>query len=505
MKLKSVPFSLALSCVGGLLPTIGQAQSANQPTNVVIMIADDISSNDLGCYGHPVVKTPNIDQLAKNGVRFTNAFLTTSSCSPSRSSIITGRYPHNTGACELHSPLPENQVVFPKLLKEKGYYTAQAGKWHFGASPVEPTGVAKDGFDRTGGSSKDGGGYSGAEKWIDYLKERPKDQPFFMWFASHDAHRKWDEDIFLPSYQPDEVIVPPYMVDNMETRKDLVAYYNEVSRFDYFVGQVVKELEAQNILDNTLLIVMADNGRPFPRDKTRLYDSGIKTPFVIHCPDLIPNPGVVSKSLLSAIDIAPTILEIAGGQKSETFQGESFADLLKNPQEPFRKYVFAEHNWHDFRSYERMVRTENYLYIENAFPKQNMVGAQDVMTGGAGRALQKGYEAGTLNDIQKGIYKIPQAERELYNCKNDSLQLNNVVHEQKYQKELKNLRRVLHKWQAATHDSKPQTLTKDWYSRTDGEPLPEKGIRGQMPGVDKNASAIIKDKGEQAVYMEVNE
>lgn len=139
-----------------------QAQKKEQP-NIVIMIADDISRDDFGCYGHPVIKTPNIDALAKNGIKFTNATLTTSSCSPSRISIITGRYPHNTGACELHTPLAENQVVFPKLLREAGYYSAQAGKWHLGKSSSDPSGVAYHGFDRTGGGSNDGGGSSGSE------------------------------------------------------------------------------------------------------------------------------------------------------------------------------------------------------------------------------------------------------------------------------------------------------------------------------------------------------
>ncbi|WP_256007209.1 sulfatase-like hydrolase/transferase [Pedobacter deserti] len=100
---------------------------------MVILIGDDISYNDFGCLGHLIIKTPNIDGLAKNGLTFTNAYLTASSCSPSRVSIMTGRYPHNTGAAELHSVVPADQLAFPKILKENGYYTAQAGKWHLGA------------------------------------------------------------------------------------------------------------------------------------------------------------------------------------------------------------------------------------------------------------------------------------------------------------------------------------------------------------------------------------
>jgi N-sulfoglucosamine sulfohydrolase len=124
----------------------GFAQPKEKP-NILIFIADDVSYNDFGCYGHPVIKTPNIDKLAKNGLRFTNAFLTISSCSPSRISILTGRYPHNTGAAELHTDIPAGQVLFPQMLKDAGYYTAQAGKWHLGSS-----GVAHKAFEKAGGA-----------------------------------------------------------------------------------------------------------------------------------------------------------------------------------------------------------------------------------------------------------------------------------------------------------------------------------------------------------------
>jgi N-sulfoglucosamine sulfohydrolase len=140
--------------------------------NIIIFIADDISYNDFGCYGHPVIKTPNIDRLAANGLRFTNAFLTTSSCSPSRNSIITGRYPHNTGAPELHSNLGDNHIPFARLLNNSGYYTAQAGKWHFTSSQNKEGDAMSGAFDRTGGHAGDGGGPSGTERWVEYVRER---------------------------------------------------------------------------------------------------------------------------------------------------------------------------------------------------------------------------------------------------------------------------------------------------------------------------------------------
>lgn len=489
-----IKLSLAFTCIGHFTFAHGadvKKDSTKLSPNVIIMIADDISRNDIGCYGNPVIKTPNIDWLAHYGIRFTNVFLTTSSCSPSRVSIITGRYPHNTGACELHSALPNNQVLFPKILKDAGYYTAQAGKWHFGSSPLTPKGPALETFDRTGGSVIDGGGDSGAKKWVQYLVERPKNKPFFMWFASHDAHRGWDNSIFLKKYLAKDVIVPPYLVDNKKTRTDIASYYNEVSRFDYYVGEVVKELKKQNVLENTCIIIMADNGRPFPRDKTRLYDSGIKTPFIVYWPSGIRSTNWVCNSLVSAVDIAPTVVDIAGGKESDTFQGESFLRLLDNPDQDFRKLVFAEHNWHDFKAFERMVHTDKFLLIENGLPNLSQMGAIDVMTGGAGQELVKANSKNRLNNTQKGIFLVPQPSVELYDCMIDSLQFNDLSNDPHHAKIKKELLSKLHEWEITTHDSKPSYLTPDWYSRIDFSPLPVKGQRGEMPGNNKHAETVI--------------
>lgn len=458
--------------------------------NIIIFIADDISYNDFGCYGHPVIQTPNIDRLAAAGLRFTNAILTTSSCSPSRASIITGRYPHNTGAPELHTEMPPGQVPFPRLLREAGYYSAQAGKWHFGTAQPRPGDAMHDVFDRVGGHPGDGGGPSGAERWVEYVRDRPMDKPFFMWFAALDAHRVWD-DAFVPvRYKAADVVVPPFLRDTPETREDLASYYNEVTRFDYYVGEVVATLETQGVLDNTLLMVMADNGRPFPRSKTRLYDDGIKTPLVVHWPEGIQPRGAVSGSLLSAVDIAPTLLDVAGVAAHERFQGRSFRRLFQNPEEEFRNYAFAEHNWHDFMAFERMVRTERFLYIENGLPGRDNRGAIDIMGGGAGRALQQGWEEGALDDLQRRIFLIPQPEREFYDCRNDSLQVYNLIGTRRFRREQQRLARVLEAWRTQTGDTQPRRLTKDWYDRITNEPLKEKGKRGTLPGSEGHAHNI---------------
>ncbi|MEM7603674.1 MAG: sulfatase, partial [Verrucomicrobiota bacterium] len=253
---------------------------AEDRPNFIFFITDDIGWNDLGCYGNEVVKTPHLDAMAERGLRFTNAYLTISSCSPSRCSIITGRYPHNTGAPELHTSLPDDQFRFPKALREAGYHTVLSGKNHI--APLTET------FDVI----TKGKGPGSSDDWVDLLKERPQDKPFFAWFASKDAHRAWQIDDENQVYDPAEIEVPPFLYDGPKTRQDLADYYHEVSRTDTAMGNLVEELKRQGIEENTYIIYMTDNGRPFPRCKTRLYNSGIKTPFLMACPGKI-EPAVV--------------------------------------------------------------------------------------------------------------------------------------------------------------------------------------------------------------------
>jgi len=470
----------AMLCLG--IPAAGFAaqkpkQEAPRP-NIVILIADDVSMNDFSCYGHPVIKTPNIDALARDGIRFTNTFLTASSSSPSRSSIITGRYPHNTGAAELHSPMGNEQFTVAELLRKSGYYCGQAGKWHFGAGEIG--GPALRGFDRTGGSVQDGGGESGSKRWVEWLEQRDRKKPFFMWFASHDAHRGWDNDQSLPRYAPEGVYMPRFYVNDAQTREDIACYYYEVSRFDYNVGLVVAELGKEGVLENTLIIVMADNGRPFPRSKTRLITEGIKTPFVIHYPRLIQKPGSVCNSLVSTIDIAPTLAAAAGIEPAKTFQGRSFLGLLSDPSKKFRTWVFAEHNWHDFEAYERMICNEKYLLIENKRPNLNAEGAIDVMGGGTGLSLLAGNRAGTLDSFQADIFVTPRPEIELYEWQKDRDQLDNLA--SKLPAERKIMLDKMHLWQQETCDNVPENLTHDWYSRETLKKLPDYSIRREMPG-----------------------
>jgi N-sulfoglucosamine sulfohydrolase len=481
----------ALAAVGG----------ADRP-NVILIIGDDISWDDFGCYGNSAARTPNTDRLARNGILFTNAFLTASSCSPSRSSIATGRYPHNNGAAsELHRPIASNLPRFPALLREKGYFTALSGKNHM-TQEKPPAGVAPqaDPFEVVDAGQVEGN-HGGHGKWVEHLQTRPKDRPFFFWFASLDAHRAWDgdtewnEQAYGPRHDPAKVSVPPFMIDDAETRRDLASHANEVTRLDHFIGRVVGELERQDLLKNTLLIITADNGRPFPRGKTRLHDSGMKPPLIAHWPAGIQRPGVARNSLVSIIDLAPTILGVAGVSAPDSFQGVSLQPLLADPSARVRRFAFSEHNWHDYAANARSVRDGDYLYIINFKPADPWQGPADSVRSPSHASLQAALAAGKLNPAQQDVFLAPRPTEELYRTADDPNQLKNLVAVPAHAAALGRLRAVMKQWREETADSAPPNPSIDGFDRKAGTRL----FRGQdtsyyrtPAGSDRQAAQVNK-------------
>lgn len=448
--------------------------AAEDRPNFVFFITDDIGWNDLGCYGNDFVKTPHLDALAERGLRFTNAYLTISSCSPSRCSIVTSRYPHNTGAPELHTRLKKDQFRFPKALRDAGYYTVLSGKNHMGD--------VSDAFEKI----SRGKGPGKSEDWVELLRERPKDRPFFAWFASTDAHRDWQIDDENPVYDPAEIEVPPFLYDGPKTRQDLADYYHEVSRTDTTMGDLVAELREQGIEENTYVIYMTDNGRPFPRCKTRLYDSGIKSPFLLVRPGTI-EPAVV-ESLISSIDVGPTVLELAGLEPDGRMQGVSFVPILEDPGAVVRDVAFAEQNWHVFQAHQRMVRTGDFLYIRNAFPEKLAVSMESDPTFPAGEELWEKHAAGELAPEQEDIFRRPRPGEELYQVSDDPHQLDNLASSGEYSETLELMRALLHEWAEATGDTVPENPTPDRQT-IEGERFPGHE-HGEFPGAAAGATGI---------------
>ncbi|WP_446050246.1 sulfatase family protein [Zobellia laminariae] len=451
-----------------------EAKVTEERPNIVLIIADDMAWDDSGAYGHPNIKTPNIDQLAQDGMRFDNAFLTASSCSPSRTSIITGLYPHNTDAEQLHWPLPSDRITFVEELKKSGYWTAQAGKWHLGDSIKNRFDLVKDvgthGFQLspTGEKTKQTGNGSGCEEWIPVLKQRPQDQPFFLWLAAVDPHRPYTEDIIDNPHALEDVVLPPYFPDTKEVREDFTHYYNEITRLDNYVGEVVAELDRQGVSDNTMILFISDNGRPFPRDKTTLYDGGIKTPWIVKWPNEVESNSV-NTNLVSSIDIAPTFLKLANLKTLPSFEGEDFSPLLEDTKAKTRDIIYAEDHWHDYEDYTRAVRTEDFKYIRNFYTDLPNTPSADAFIGGTFKSMQELKKKGELNEAQLACFITPRLEEELYDVVNDPYELKNLALDPEHSKKLVELRTEMNSIRKASKDSLPAFRTPDEFDRETGK------------------------------------
>lgn len=460
---------------GGLAGAAGSAArggaQAARP-NFLVFIADDLAWNDLGAYGHPRVRTPNLDRLAREGLRFDRAFLTTSSCSPSRASILTGRYPHATGAPELHMPLPAAQRLLTTPLREAGYFTGAAGKWHLGAAVKSQLDVVRE-----------GGGPGGSEGWLPLLRERPRDRPFFLWLAATDPHRPYPEAGAPRVHGPEDAVVPPFLPDTPEVRADLARCYDEIARFDGAVGAALAELERQGAARDTLVLVLSDNGRPFPRCKTTLTDDGIRAPLLARWPGHARPGGTRAPgharrapgtcgALVSAVDLAPTLLELAGAPRPESFQGRSFAALLTDPAGQGREYAFAEHHWHDYRAYERAVRDRRYTYLRNFQPQLPATPPADAVNSPTFAAMRRLRDAGALTPAQRSVFTAPRPAEELYDLEQDPHSLKNLATDSAHADTLRRLRGVLDRWREETGDRfDPESLTPDAFDRETGARL----------------------------------
>lgn len=428
-----------LAAVGGLAAGCTEASPPDVEPNFVMILIDDLGWNDVGAYGNQTVQTPHIDSLAAQGARFDAALLTTSSCSPSRASLMTGRYPHSTGAQELHSPLPANQILFPTLLREAGYFTGAAGKWHLGDAAARQ-------FDRHYPHTE----RTGAADWIRVLRERPRGRPFFLWLASRDPHRPWKE-LKRRRHAPQDIDVPPYLADTPATRNELARYYDSISGIDDRVGDVLAELERQGVANDTVVIVSSDNGRPFPRAKATLFDSGVRTPFIVRWPGRVA-PGAVREHLISAVDLAPTLLELAGVALPSSMQGISFARALRAPDIETREYAFLERNWHGTYAYERGVRSRNHLYLRNVYPRVGECTTAPLSQSAASQDLVALLRSNGLTPEQAQCFTTHRPIEALYDVNRDPYSFVNLAADPRHTAELERMRGALDRWVDETED-----------------------------------------------------
>ena len=454
------------------------AQAADRP-NILLIIADDMNWDDCGAYGHPSIRTPNIDRLAEEGMLFRHAYLTTNSCSPSRSSILTGKYPHNTGAEQLHWPLPADSETFARKMKRSGYYTAAAGKWHLGDG-------VREHFDQvyeasTAGfvlpSGKDGeppkmiaAQPSGCEDWERALEERPRDKPFLLWLAALDPHREYVDGALDPPHSVGDVIVPSHLPDVADVREDLRLYYDEIGRLDGYVGKVLAKLRQQNVDDETLILFISDNGRPFPRDKTTLYDGGIRTPWIVRWPARV-EASQTTDALVSAVDIAPTFLELCGVEtEGGPWEGTSFRRVLLDPNVSTRQFAFAEDHWHDYEDHARAVTDGQFKLIRNDYVDLPSTPSADAGRGLSWQKMLQLEKEGELSFAQRMCLMKPRPKWQLFDLRRDPGELRNRFADPAYRPVRERLAAALLEWTEDTGDYIPTRRTPDEFDRVTGEP-----------------------------------
>ncbi len=354
--------------------------------NILFAFTDDQSWIHSGAYGTSGVGTPAFDRVAREGVLFSHAFTAAPSCTPSRSAVLTGQNIWRVGhAGLLHGGLPKSLDVFPLMLRDAGYFIGHTGKswgpgrWNSDGRTEHPVGKAYDTVSyqpRLEGLSP----LNYAANFELFLKDRPSGTPFFFWYGSSEPHRVYRKGQGLEAGKKlSDARLFSSMLDNAETRSDVLDYYVEIEHFDRHLGRMIRMLEEAGELDNTLIIVTSDHGMPFPRGKSTLYDSGTRVPLAVRWPKRIPAKRWVD-DFTSLTDVAPTILEAAGIQVPKAMTGRSLMPILTSEKtgqiEPDRDFAvigFERHTWcrEEGAGYPaRALRTKKYLYIRNYHPER---------------------------------------------------------------------------------------------------------------------------------------
>jgi len=410
--------------------------------NIILFITHD-QGEFLKCYNTEKtpnsLTTPNLDKLAKDGIRFTNYFCTAPQCSPSRGSIQTSLYPHQHGLMGLVNrgwSLPSNKKTIPMYLREAGYSTHLIGLQH------EARDVKTLGYDTVSKRMKDyrydtNRMFSEYESFFE--KHKNDEKPFFLNIGTIEIHRPFV--IWSQANGSYSAKIPPFLLDNDKTRKDLSLFYGIINPVDEVIGKIIEILEKTGLREKTLFIYTTDHGSPFPRAKCTLYDPGIKTLLIMNCPNHdFFNGGRVFDQMISNIDLLPTLLDFIGVEIPENIEGKSFLPVLKDTTIPFRSEIFTEKNFHEIYDPIRSVRTKEFKYIRNFEPSEYLYQIPlDIERGLSGQGL-------------KDKIKEKRAEEELYDLKNDPNENTNLIDVPAYEAVLMKLRQNLVDWMKKTND-----------------------------------------------------
>lgn len=408
--------------------------------NILWITCEDITPS-LGCYGDPSAKTPVLDQLASEGTRYTNAFSVAGVCAPSRHALITGMYPTSTGGHNMRTiynqaeGLPDYSVVLPpevkcfsELLRRGGYYCTNCEKTDY--QFVAPATA----WDECSVSA--------------HYRHRKPGQPFFAVFNFMTTH---ESRIWTQAGEPllvsiDSVRIPPYFPDIPVVRKDVARKYSNIAEMDAQVGILLDQLEADGLLDSTIIFFFSDHGGMLPREKRELYETGLKVPFLVRFPGK-RGAGSVRDELVSFVDFAPTVLSLAGVKPPEYMQGQAFLGKYKSKEQ--RKYIFAARDRMD-TEYDmvRAVRDKRYKYLRNYHPElpyvQNIEYRKQIPMM---NVLYEFDRDDRFTGVEKLWWRKSKPVEELYDTWSDPFEFADLAGDTLYRDKLEELRRAMDNWQ----------------------------------------------------------
>jgi len=430
------------------------ASSAAERPNILLIFSDDHGVQDSGVYGNAIIKTPNIDGLAAEGMHFDSAFATQAICAPSRQSLYTGLYPIHHGGHRNHTQVLPGTLSLPHYFEPLGYRVHLAGKTHFGPSEAFPFNKLSTSKNTFSDSSSDIAQYFAD---MQRVFNRP-DQPFFIVAATSLPHTQFGINEGYPApenYDPKTIPLPPYLIDTPETRIERAGYYELVTQLDADIGTLLQLLKQSAAADNTLVIYSSDHGAGFAFEKWTNYDAGLHVPLIVKWPNRI-KANSESDALVSLIDLLPTLMEAAGGQAPENIDGKSFLPLLSGDADKHRELVFASHTTLGIRNASdatpiRSVRSKRYKYIRNLNPVgHNANAATEKGQGGWFSWLEKSKsDAFTAQQIQR-YHNRPSEE--FYDLLNDPYELKNLAASPDIQAEKAKLSAQLDAWMAQQND-----------------------------------------------------
>ncbi len=466
-----VPYLVLATVSMGTNAAAGTRPAAEQHRpNILWLIADDLST-DLGSYGAPLVQTPNLDRLARQGARYTNALATAPVCSSARSALVTGMYQTSIGAHQHRTREADRPALQPpvspisELLREAGYFVSNAS--HDFAKP------GKTDYNFQHADLYDG---------VDW-RERGEGQPFFAQVQFFKPHRPFHRD---GSLDPAKVTLPSYYPDHPLTRRDWADYLETVQQLDQEVGRILARLEADGLADSTLVLFFADQGRAHLRGKQWLYEGGIHIPLIVRWPGRIA-PGTVVADLVSSIDLAPTSLGAAGLLVPGHMEGRDF--LSRSAAR--REYVFAARDRCD-ETVDRIrsVRSRRYKYIRNFYPERPYTQHNNYKQGmyPVWALLEVLEQDGKLTRAQEPFMTRTRPPEELYDLDQDSLELNDLARSADHQETLERFRAQLDGWMEATGDrgavSEPPGVVEYWRAHSSWGSVQSKGLSADISWKD---------------------